>query len=528
MKQNTLFAFLALALFAISGCVQQDGNIFEFGKQFTITEGNYYLESNNKLWINVDSFYDSRCMDGVQCVWEGEQKVRLLLNSVCPKDAMCELNPAAEIYLGEKLSSEVFVEKFNINIKLVSINAAEKTAKIIVYESSDSGILKPSDLTANQDQFLNQKIKVKGIMSGARCTLMACQSENQCCNVCSSEFFDSAEYFEKDFNGKNNYSIQVAGKDCDFDSIKINEEIILEGIWTKETSQTGAIGAEPTDHYYLDIKKERSNPVFGEKEWFSIEPVQCDGNPWEQWASTDSEYNRIRYNTINAESTIIKAWFEKVNGIKVYDFASKQIYEGVCKACSCARGDKVAVLVDSTDSEKMNKLGWQSMENIACTEEAKLCANGTVVGREAPFCEFPDCLYGDIPTEDSQPIIVKTDVPGFVPVEFYEVKEIKIYDDGRITIEITKGFGDDGTVSLEEKRISTQELENIKEFIIGTNFFGLSEEDTRICVADAPTKTLRISIGTNSNEIMEIGAQCDMDLMSDTLKIIEKIDAIVS
>ncbi len=28
---------------------------------------------------------------------------------------------------------------------------------------------------------------------------------------------------------------------------------------------------------------------------------------------------------------------------------------------------------------------------IACTEEAKLCPDGTAVGRQGPNCEFPEC-----------------------------------------------------------------------------------------------------------------------------------------
>lgn len=28
---------------------------------------------------------------------------------------------------------------------------------------------------------------------------------------------------------------------------------------------------------------------------------------------------------------------------------------------------------------------------VACTEEAKLCPDGTAVGRQGPNCEFPEC-----------------------------------------------------------------------------------------------------------------------------------------
>ncbi len=29
--------------------------------------------------------------------------------------------------------------------------------------------------------------------------------------------------------------------------------------------------------------------------------------------------------------------------------------------------------------------------DVACTEEAKLCPDGSGVGRQGPNCEFPDC-----------------------------------------------------------------------------------------------------------------------------------------
>ena len=34
-------------------------------------------------------------------------------------------------------------------------------------------------------------------------------------------------------------------------------------------------------------------------------------------------------------------------------------------------------------------------ENIACTLEAKLCPNGSSVGRVAPSCEFAKCPTGE-------------------------------------------------------------------------------------------------------------------------------------
>lgn len=32
-----------------------------------------------------------------------------------------------------------------------------------------------------------------------------------------------------------------------------------------------------------------------------------------------------------------------------------------------------------------------SHQGVACTDDAKLCPDGSAVGREGPNCEFPDC-----------------------------------------------------------------------------------------------------------------------------------------
>jgi hypothetical protein len=39
-----------------------------------------------------------------------------------------------------------------------------------------------------------------------------------------------------------------------------------------------------------------------------------------------------------------------------------------------------------SDSNKV-----RSNPDVACTEEAKLCPDGSGVGRQGPNCEFPDC-----------------------------------------------------------------------------------------------------------------------------------------
>jgi len=131
----------------------------------------------------------------------------------------------------------------------------------------------------------------------------------------------------------------------------------------------------------------KKNPIpNNEKNWFSIEPIQCRGNAWSKWSQ-----NNEQYKTISSEETIIKGWLSIEHKVEVFGFDSKQVYDAVCEACDCPRGDSIAVLVDSSNSEKMIELGWEKIDVIGCQEDAKVCSDGSVVVRQAPFCEFPAC-----------------------------------------------------------------------------------------------------------------------------------------
>ncbi len=134
----------------------------------------------------------------------------------------------------------------------------------------------------------------------------------------------------------------------------------------------------------LIVREAQKPEPANENEWFSFDPKQCGSNPWETWGLAKIQDYRN-------EEGLLKAWFSAVNGIEARGYASKRTNEIVCMSCSCPRGDRIAVLVDSKDSVKMAELGWAAMNDIACTKEAKLCADGSGVARQAPFCEFAEC-----------------------------------------------------------------------------------------------------------------------------------------
>ncbi|MCH7902599.1 hypothetical protein IIC68_02485 [archaeon] len=257
-----------------------------------------------------------------------------------------------------------------------------------------------------------------------------------------------------------------------------------------------------------------------ETQWFSIEPIQCRNNAWEQWAAENIPSKKQQ-----PEKYIVAQWFEKVHGIEVLDFASREKYEVVCDACDCPRGDEIAVLVNSSNSGKMQELGFTAMGNIACTEDARLCPDGSGVGRQAPFCEFAECP--GVTREDNELFIKMFDIPGFVQERTTVVTIIE--NDGDIIVESTTIDSTTfrGVITEVQKKASEEELQELQDFILSTNFFELTQDDARDCIIDIPTVNLTINLGEESNAINSLGAECDPAKTVEAHEIISKIRELV-
>ncbi len=83
--------------------------------------------------------------------------------------------------------------------------------------------------------------------------------------------------------------------------------------------------------------------------WVSIDPVQCQGNPW------DSEV--VPEGSEGDEKIEITQFYMK-QGIEVLAVESEQIHEIVCMACSCPRGDRIYLHVSETDAEQLIAQGF--------------------------------------------------------------------------------------------------------------------------------------------------------------------------
>lgn len=91
----------------------------------------------------------------------------------------------------------------------------------------------------------------------------------------------------------------------------------------------------------------------------AITPVQCMGNPWEQSWLEEHDYDYDQWSNLSEDDQLVV--FEdyyKDLGIIFSDIEVEYTYETVCAACSCPRGDVIAVLVDQEDIERLIDLGF--------------------------------------------------------------------------------------------------------------------------------------------------------------------------
>lgn len=273
------------------------------------------------------------------------------------------------------------------------------------------------------------------------------------------------------------------------------------------------------------------NKVSGssEEEWFSISPRQCQSNAWDTWA-TQTGIMIKKSPQMSMDEALIPIWLKEKYGVNVYQTKSRITSEVVCLACSCPTGEEVAVLVESTQKSLLNSLGFSSFGLIACTEEAKVCWDGSAVGRIAPFCEFEKCPLNDVNVVDENVFIVVTKVPGFV---MSPITEIITLQKSYFSIEKSVRTWDENTqdwneiISYRDGNIDESDFIELVMFVEESNFFSLNENDVVMCIADIPTTNVEITIENKSNAVYNIGAECDMNKTKDVYSIIQLVDNII-
>jgi len=99
---------------------------------------------------------------------------------------------------------------------------------------------------------------------------------------------------------------------------------------------------------------------------------------------------------------------------------------------------------------------YKSIMPVACSQEAKLCPDGSYVGRQGPKCEFAKCpdvvTSGTIKGKvDVGPIcpVEREGVPCPVPPEAYTSREVILYAADGVTVITRMHFLSDGTYSFQ-------------------------------------------------------------------------------
>ncbi|VVB75101.1 Uncharacterised protein [uncultured archaeon] len=121
MRMN-LMAGGVLAIFALLvlfGCTIPNIGSFVIGENFTAKAGNLYYNSAEELGVYVLGITDSRCPQGVECIWAGELGVNLV---IAAKDFNQALN------LGMTTKPTTIVSPYSIN--LISVNPDTNEAVI--------------------------------------------------------------------------------------------------------------------------------------------------------------------------------------------------------------------------------------------------------------------------------------------------------------------------------------------------------------------------------------------------------------
>ena len=266
-----------------------------------------------------------------------------------------------------------------------------------------------------------------------------------------------------------------------------------------------------------------------EREWFSIEPKQCMSNPWDTWeAEKISELSEsgILIEKADNAGPVIRAWLTEVFNIQTFDSVVKRVSYDICNSCSCSTGEMVAVLVNASDSQKLISLGFTKMSPIACTLEAKICSDGSAVGRTAPFCEFSAC-----PVDNENLLIVKTNVPGFVinPITITTT----INSNGSFTLNKTQSTWNQATETYDTNEsstngtLTTEQLDSLRSAINSLNFFLITEEDARACIADNSSINIEVTLGNKHNIVNGLNQECDRNATVSAREISDLIESYI-
>lgn len=97
-----------------------------------------------------------------------------------------------------------------------------------------------------------------------------------------------------------------------------------------------------------------------DRQWLTIDPIQCFSNPWEQaWLEENNNNPTLLVEMDEQQRLQVFKQYYQTLGFTIYKVEQTFPYETGCDACSCKRGDRIHCQVDQDDVEQMMELGFE-------------------------------------------------------------------------------------------------------------------------------------------------------------------------
>ncbi|MBI4020081.1 MAG: IPT/TIG domain-containing protein [Candidatus Aenigmarchaeota archaeon] len=109
--------------------------------------------------------------------------------------------------------------------------------------------------------------------------------------------------------------------------------------------------------------------------WYSIDPVQCNGNQWDQWWD---QQGTPGVRQPGNPQLIVSSYLSAVHNIEVLDFKDEVTQEIVCQACSCPTGHTYSILIGTSEA-RLLPLGWTKVLPLGDNQQCEIgvCPDGT-------------------------------------------------------------------------------------------------------------------------------------------------------
>lgn len=106
---------------------------------------------------------------------------------------------------------------------------------------------------------------------------------------------------------------------------------------------------------------EPQNPENSTFVWVSYKPIQCNGNPWENYSASgdNTGFNLANGLPSSQEVDAIESYYSEKN-ISIVDLKIEVMKQGYfCEACTCPEGWTLYLKVSKQDAQKLKEDGFK-------------------------------------------------------------------------------------------------------------------------------------------------------------------------